>query len=132
MWKNMLLTVWKTLLVTTTVIVGLLLLLVLYFRHEDVETSSTSESGDYEIIVTGKEPILLFGPQTVYVYGRHKLWIKPLFGTLVFNDGGRIRKENVVIKWNGNKATIILKGSEQEDEIHQIEFTPQKIKVKNE
>jgi hypothetical protein len=84
----------------------------------------------YEIIVTGDEPIL-FGPQTVYVYGREKLWIKQLFSTLVFNDGGRIDKENVIIKWAGNKATIILKGDEQEDEIHYVEFTPKKIKVRD-
>jgi hypothetical protein len=130
MLKKLLRTIWKILLVSTAVVAGLLLLLILYLRDTDFVTSSTSESGDYEIIVTGDEPIL-FGPQTVYVYGREKLWIKQLFSTLVFNDGGRIDKENVIIKWAGNKATIILKGDEQEDEIHYVEFTPKKIKVRD-
>jgi hypothetical protein len=130
MLKKLLRTIWKILLVSTVVVVGLLLLVILYLRDTDFVTSSTSESGDYEIIVTGDEPIL-FGPQTVYVYGRDKLWIKQLFSTLVFNDGGRIGKENVIIKWAGNKATIILKGDEQEDEIHHVEFTPKKIKVRD-
>jgi hypothetical protein len=98
MLKKLLRTLWKILLVSTAVVAGLLLLLILYLKDEDFVTSSTSESGDYEIIVTGDEPIL-FGPQTVYVYGRDKLWIKQLFSTLVFNDGGRIGKENVIIKW---------------------------------
>jgi hypothetical protein len=53
-------------------------------RDTDFVASSTSESGDYEIIVRADEPTL-FGPQTVYVYGREKSWIKPLFKTLVFN-----------------------------------------------
>jgi hypothetical protein len=128
MLKKLLRALWKILLVSTAIVAGLLLLLILYLKDEDFVTSSTSESGDYEIIVTADEPILL-GPQTIYVYGREKLWIKQLFSTSGFDDGRRIRKEDVIIKWSGNKATVILKDDELGDKVYQVEFTPTKIEV---
>jgi hypothetical protein len=129
MLKKLFRTIWKIVKVSTAIVAGLLLLFILIWTDTDFVTSSTSESGDYEIIIRGNEPFL-FGPQTVYVYGREKLWVKRLFTTSVFNDGGRIGKENVIIKWDGDKATIILKGDEQEDEIHHVEFTRENINLR--
>ncbi|MBA2871568.1 hypothetical protein HNQ85_001838 [Anoxybacillus calidus] len=131
MLKKPLRTLWKILLVSMAVLVGLLLFLIICFTDTDVVTSSKSESGDYEIIIEADHP-LTFGNHTVYVYGKENNSPKKLlFSTELANDGKALGEENVIIKWNGNKAIITLKGEEQEDEIRQVEFTSTKIEVRD-
>ncbi|HZG61005.1 MAG TPA: hypothetical protein VEY68_11175 [Anoxybacillus sp.] len=125
----------RILLVGIAVVVGLSISFIIYliiaFTDTDVVTSSKSESGDYEIIIESDHPFT-FGSHTVYVYGKENNSPKKLlFSTELANDGKALGEENVIIKWNGNKAIITLKGEEKEDEIHQIEFTPRKVKVSN-
>jgi hypothetical protein len=115
------------------VVVGLLISFIIYlviiFTDTDVVTSSKSESGDYEIIIKADHPFT-FGSHTVNVYGKKNNSPKKLlFSTELANDGKALGEENVIIKWNGNKAIITLKGEEQEEEIRQVEFTSRKIEV---
>jgi hypothetical protein len=111
------------------VLVGSLLFLIICFTDTDVVTSSKSESGDYEIIIEA-DHLFTFGSHTVYGKENNspKKW---LFSIELANDGKALGEENVIIKWNGNKAIITLKGEEQEDELRQVEFTSTKIEVRD-
>jgi hypothetical protein len=110
-------------------IIGLCILILivfiiysLYFQQY-ILVHSTSPNKNIEIIVKYKDAVLM-GPQDINIYYKksNQLFEHHLISTDLFNNGGKPKKSNCIVKWNENCAKIIIVGSDQPEEIFEIQF----------
>lgn len=66
----------------------------------------------------GSKPSLPFGSQGIYIYVDGDLLIE----TMISNDGKQVSEDNYTLSWEGDTATLCLRGEEQADQYYEITY----------
>lgn len=95
--------------------------MIYYTRYQSV-----SPDTEYKITIMGNGPKWPFGTEDIKVVANKNnitdIFNKSVVFTEIANDGKPLDDSCFSVIWNGNKAAVILRGEEQQDEIFEIVF----------